>query len=125
MSFNIKSLNLELLQKDINDKSKTVHHKNILNPIRTTKEIQKKTSFSKNSDILVKNKVSEKALKRKKILNKLTIDTVNSKSRLPGVKNELKKPKQKSSANAALRYEEIKNRIKDVSFCMFYLIMLF
>ena len=113
-------VNIKLKELNIKDASKN-RYNNIVSPPKTSKDLKKKVSFSKNADVSLITKISDKALKRKKVLSKLA--AVNSKTKLPAVKKnsntvnvEQDELTQKFRNNNALRFEEIKNRIQDVSY---------
>lgn len=81
----------------------------------------KMAKFSEKTDASLITKISDKTLRRKKILSRLAEN--NSKTRLPVVKNipttvnvEQDELTQNPSNINALRYEEIKNRIQNVSY---------
>ena len=113
-------VNIKLKELNKKDASKN-RYNNIVSPPKTSKDLKKKVSFSKNADVSLITKISDKALKRKKVLSKLA--AVNSKTKLPAVKKnsntvnvEQDELTQKFRNNNALRFEEIKNRIQDVSY---------
>ena len=113
-------VNIKLKELSKKDASKN-RYNNIVNPPKTSKDLKKKVSFSKNADVSLITKISDKALKRKKVLSKLA--AVNSKTKLPAVRKnsntvnvEQDELTQKFRNNNALRFEEIKNRIQDVSY---------
>ena len=113
-------VNIKLKELNKKDASKN-RYNNIVSPPKTSKDLKKKVSFSKNADVSLITKISDKALKRKKVLSKLA--AVNSKTKLPAVKKnsntvnvEQDELTQKFRNNNAMRFEEIKNRIQDVSY---------